>query len=139
MAMMDVLYGYVSSALQQQQAHNLNALGQQQSALGQQAMSQYSGYSSLNNDRQDDKVSIADWMGKRQAELKDKPKGKGVFSQIAGDVKGFIIEHKAVIYFVAAAILIDHFMFKGAFRSRLQDVADKLVKRVEAKVAEVTK
>lgn len=69
----------------------------------------------------------------------DKPKGKGVFSQISNDVKTFIIEHRSIIYFVAAAILIDHFLFKGAFRERLQSVADRLVKRVEDKVSEVTK
>ncbi len=64
-----------------------------------------------------------------------KPESKSMFKSIATDVKSFVIEHRSIIYFIAAALLIDHFVFKGAFKTRLQAIAERIVKKVEDKVA----
>jgi hypothetical protein len=61
-------------------------------------------------------------------------KEKSMFKAIACDVKSFILEHRAVIYFIAAALLLDHFFFRGAFKARLQGMADRLVTKVEEKI-----
>jgi hypothetical protein len=61
-------------------------------------------------------------------------KEKSMFKSIASDVKSFILEHRAVIYFIAAALLLDHFFFRGAFKARLQGMADRLVTKVEEKI-----
>jgi hypothetical protein len=58
-----------------------------------------------------------------------------VFSEIAKDIKCFILEYRGVLYFLAAALILDELIFKGAFRARLQGMADKLIAKVEAKVA----
>lgn len=57
-----------------------------------------------------------------------------MFREITGDVKTFIVEHRSIIYFVAAALIIDHFVFRGAFKARLQAMAEKIVARVEEKI-----
>ena len=61
-------------------------------------------------------------------------KGKSVFSEIAKDVKSFVIEHRGTLYFIAMALVIDHLLFKDAFRHRLQGMADKVISKVEAKI-----
>ena len=62
------------------------------------------------------------------------PKGKSVFSEIAKDVKSFVIEHRGTLYFIAIALVLDHLLFKDAFRHRLQGMADKVITKVEAKI-----
>lgn len=58
-----------------------------------------------------------------------------MFTEIAKDVKGFILEYRAVLYFLAVALLVDHFVFRGAFRARLQGCCDKVIAKVESKIA----
>jgi hypothetical protein len=58
-----------------------------------------------------------------------------MFKAVASDVKSFILEHRSTLYFLAFALLIDHFLFQDAFRNRLKAIVDKLVKKVEDKVA----
>src|SRR5258708_7725821 len=50
-------------------------------------------------------------------------KEKTLFQEITTDVKSFIKEHRGIIYFVAVALIVDHFIFKGAFKARLQVMA----------------
>ena len=65
-----------------------------------------------------------------------KPKKElSMFSEVARDVKSFLLEHRGVIYFIAIALIVDHLFFKDAFRHRLQAMADKMVQRVEDKIA----
>ncbi len=54
-------------------------------------------------------------------------------NDLAGDFKGFIKEHRSVLYWVAVLMLVDHFVFNGAFRSRLKGIVDGLVTKVEEK------
>lgn len=57
-----------------------------------------------------------------------------MFSEVASDIKTFLIEHRSIIYFVALALIVDHLFFKDAFRHRLQGMADRIVAKVEAKI-----
>lgn len=63
------------------------------------------------------------------------PKRQSMFSQVGNDVKSFIVEHRSIIYFVCVALIVDHLLFKGVFRTRLQSVAEKLVSKVEERLA----
>ena len=58
-----------------------------------------------------------------------------MFQEIKNDVSTFIKEHRGVIYFIALALLVDHFIFKGIFKARLQVMLESLIKKVEDKVA----
>jgi hypothetical protein len=62
-------------------------------------------------------------------------KEKTLFQEIKNDVTGFIREHRGVIYFIALALLIDHFIFKGVFKTRLQAMLESLIAKVENKVS----
>lgn len=62
-------------------------------------------------------------------------KEKTLFQEIKNDVTGFIKEHRGVIYFIALALLIDHFIFKGVFKARLQAMLESLIAKVETKVS----
>lgn len=58
-----------------------------------------------------------------------------MFQEVKKDVTDFVKEHRGVIYFIALALLIDHFLFKGVFKERLQKMTESLIKKVEDKVA----
>lgn len=66
---------------------------------------------------------------------KDNSKERTMFQEVKNDVSTFIKEHRGVIYFVALALLVDHFIFKGVFKARLQGMLESLIGKVEAKVA----
>mgnify|MGYP003394930623 FL=1 len=57
-----------------------------------------------------------------------------MFQEIKNDVTTFLKANRGVIYFVVIALLVDHFVFKGAFKARLQKMADGLVTKVEQKI-----
>ena len=67
--------------------------------------------------------------------LSTKEKEKTMFGTVVADVKSFLVEHRGTIYFLVAALLVDHFLFKGVFKVRLQNMMESLVKKVEDKVA----
>ena len=70
-----------------------------------------------------------------QQPITDKPKGKGMFTEIKNDVTKFVSEYRYIFYFLALALLVDQFLFKGIFRERLTSMMDKMVSKIEAKVA----
>lgn len=59
---------------------------------------------------------------------------KSMFKEITTDIKAFLLEHRGAIYFIVFALMLDHFFFKGAFKARLQSMADKVVTKVEEKI-----
>lgn len=112
----------------------------QQSAYAQQAALQQAMQRPLN---WDDLVNVkpggivrVDELRKTQPPQQPQPKEQSMFGEIAKDIKTFILEYRAVLYFIAIALILDEFIFKGAFRARLQGVADQIVKKVESKVAD---
>ena len=50
------------------------------------------------------------------------------------DVKGFIKENRAVIYWVSLILLADHFIFKGQFKNKLRSTFNALIDRVNASI-----
>lgn len=62
------------------------------------------------------------------------PEKQSMFNTIKNDITTFIIEHRSVIYFIAAALILDHFIFRGAFKARLQSMADRVVTKVEEQI-----
>ena len=55
------------------------------------------------------------------------------------DVKGFIKENRAVIYWVSLILLADHFIFKGQFKNKLRSTFNALIDRVNASITKDTK
>lgn len=47
------------------------------------------------------------------------------------DLKQFVQEHKNTIYIISFALLLDHFVFNGAFRARLKSMVDSMLSKVE--------
>jgi hypothetical protein len=64
----------------------------------------------------------------------DSPKKGSKMQELLGDFKGFIKEHKSLLYWVAIAVLADHFLFNGAFREKLKGLMGNLVGKLEKKV-----
>lgn len=57
-----------------------------------------------------------------------------MFSTIASDVKGFMIEHRSKLYFIVIALAVDHLVFRGVFKARLQAMLETMISAVERKV-----
>ncbi len=55
------------------------------------------------------------------------------------DVRGFIKENRAVIYWVSLILLADHFIFKGKFKHKLKSTFNALIDRVNASITKDTK
>lgn len=57
-----------------------------------------------------------------------------MLTNILTDAKKFVVEHKSTVYCVAVMLLIDHLVFNGSFRTRLQSIMSKLIDKVEKKL-----
>lgn len=133
-------YGALVGGILNQEAYYNQAMGMQQ-AQGLVQLVNY-GAGSLNNDAEHAyqmakiraQASLVGMANAQSIPKVDKPKEKSMFKEVVGDVKGFVLEHRSVIYFIVAALMIDHFFFKGAFKMRLQGMADKVVTKVEEKI-----
>ncbi len=68
---------------------------------------------------------------KKHLILKSKEK-PSMFKSISQDLKKFVIDHKSTIYVLAVLVLVDHFLFQGAFRERLHGLMNKMLGKVEA-------
>lgn len=60
-----------------------------------------------------------------------------MITEVAKDMKAFVKEHKSVIYWIAVLFLIDHFFFEGNFKTKLHDMTNKLIGKVEAKIHKI--
>lgn len=65
-------------------------------------------------------------------------KEKTMLQEVASDIKGFIREHRGMLYFIIIALLVDHFVFAGAFKERLKALCENIVGKVEQKVKDAT-
>lgn len=112
--------------------HN-NYLGQQLNQMSNQANQQYNLARQVAHS-----IEIQpDWInryGPPSQPITKQPEKKSMFKEITADVKGFILEHRGVIYFIAFALIFDHFIFRGAFKARLQSMAERIVAKVEEKI-----
>lgn len=64
-------------------------------------------------------------------------KETNMITEVAKDAKAFIKEHKSAIYWTVMLLIIDHFFFHGAFKEKLKATMQKLVGKVESKVASI--
>ncbi len=82
-------------------------------------------------------VKLCPWISKDVLLRKQAPKQEELtmFGEVKKDVTTFIKEYRGVIYFIALFLLVDHFIFKGVFKERLQKMAESLITKVEAKVS----
>lgn len=66
--------------------------------------------------------------------VKNPNKKESKMNEIVSDIRGFIKEHRSVIYTVAAIMLLDHFVFGGKFRERLHGMVERLLHNTEKKL-----
>lgn len=55
-------------------------------------------------------------------------------SQMLANIKDYFKKHQEIFITLGIIILIDHFLFNGAFREKIKDTVEKLLKGVEKKV-----
>lgn len=118
--------GCMSSGLMQAQAsQNLSAwwMAQQSQGMAGNAQVPIAGF--------DPKLTDA------TATETKKPKETNMITEVAKDAKAFIKEHKSAIYWTVMLLIIDHFFFHGAFKEKLKATMQKLVGKVESKVASI--
>lgn len=99
----------------------------------QQAISQYQANNYLYNYAHLDPTKL---VPPNKISDKSTKKGTNMFSEVAQDMKVFVKEHKSLIYWVAVLFIFDHFFFQGAFKSKLKNIMDNLVGKVESKLQE---
>jgi len=58
------------------------------------------------------------------------PKG----SNMLQDIRSYIKDNRQVLYTVAMIVVLDHFLFNGAFRERIKALVEKALSGVEKKV-----
>ena len=64
-------------------------------------------------------------------EIVTKMEGQSMMSTVTDDVKKFLSENRKTIYWIAILFLMDHFFFEGQFRTKLNDLVEKMINRVE--------
>lgn len=57
-----------------------------------------------------------------------------MLSEVAKDMRGFVKEHKSMIYWVLVLFMLDHFFFQGSFKAKLKSMMDNLVGKIESKI-----
>lgn len=57
--------------------------------------------------------------------------------QVFEDVKGFVKEHRNIIYIAAFILLVDHFFLGGKLVDRIKGIVEKLLTGVEKKVSAI--
>lgn len=60
---------------------------------------------------------------------KQEKKEGNTMGEILKDMRGFVRENRSVIYTVALALAVDHFIFKGQFKAKIQEIVEKFLKR----------
>jgi hypothetical protein len=68
---------------------------------------------------------------------KNQPKNNHM-KQILEDVKGFVKEHRSVIYTVVFVLLVDHFFLDGKLVSRAKGILEKMLSGAEKKIDKIT-
>ena len=60
-----------------------------------------------------------------------KPKEKSMFKGLSDDMRGFIKDNKAVLYWIALIMIVDHYFFENHFRDKLKQLVFGLIGKVE--------
>lgn len=67
-----------------------------------------------------------------------KKEEKKMVKEIQNDVRSFMRENKSVIYWMIILYCVDHYLFEGALKARLQKIVQNLVGKVEEKLDRTT-
>lgn len=59
---------------------------------------------------------------------------KDTMKDLLSAAKGFINENRNIFFWLATAFLLDHFLFKGAFRERFKNIVEGMIKKVEEQI-----
>lgn len=62
--------------------------------------------------------------------------GVNMITEVVKDLKQFVRDHKSTVYVIAILLIVDHFMFNGAMKEKLQSLMQNLIGKVEAKLNE---
>lgn len=60
--------------------------------------------------------------------------GGNMFKELTGGLKKYVNEHQEMIYTIAIALLIDRFVFGGAFQERIKGIVEGFLSKAESKV-----
>ena len=60
-----------------------------------------------------------------------------MFSEISKDLKGYISENRDLLYTIGLVLIIDQYIFDGAFRQRIKNLVEGLLKKAENKAGVV--
>ena len=71
--------------------------------------------------------------------IKSKLEVEKLIKESVQDIRGFIKENRAVIYWISLILLADHFIFKGQFKTKLKSTFNALIDRVNASITKDTK
>ncbi len=61
-------------------------------------------------------------------------KGSSMFKSISDDLRGYVTANKDLLYTIVILLLIDQYVFGGAFRERLKGIVESLLKKTEDRV-----
>lgn len=75
-------------------------------------------------------MSQVNIQGYLNTSCKTKKEEKSMFQ----NVKGYFNKHQDMIFTTALVILVDHFVFKGAFREKIKALVDKFLVAAEKKL-----
>lgn len=56
-----------------------------------------------------------------------------MFKDLFGDLRGYIKDNRDLIFSIVFVLVLDEYVFKGAFRERLKAVIEGVLKKVENK------
>jgi hypothetical protein len=56
---------------------------------------------------------------------------------MVNEVKGYFKEHRDIIMTLLMVILVDHFVFEGVFREKLQNLVEGMINKVHKGLEEV--
>lgn len=100
-----------------QPSNNLNHYANLQQVLQQQAVQQ-----------------AANRPSPQSAPTPPTPKRKGhMFKDLFGDLQTYIKENRDLIFSIVFVLVLDEYVFEGAFRERIKSVIEGVLKKVERK------
>lgn len=91
----------------------------------------------INCGSSDNMVKLIKWIEERQTQLKSKQKGSLV-KDLFTDLKKYASENRDLLYTIIFVLIIDEYVFGGAFRERVKGLVEGFLKRAEDKVGVIS-
>lgn len=61
------------------------------------------------------------------------PRKVGMVKELFGDLRGYVRDNRDLIFSIVFVLVLDEYVFKGAFRERIKSVIEGVLKKVEDK------